>query len=38
MSVLTESLGANKLVIVAMIVSLSVLVAAVVGFGKKKEQ
>lgn len=38
MSVLTETLGENKLVVVAMIVSLSVLVAAVVGFGKKKEQ
>src|SRR5215211_4514926 len=35
MSMLTESLGANKVVIVAMIVSLSILVAAVVGFGKK---
>jgi LysM repeat protein len=38
MSVLTASLGANKMVVVAMIVSLSVLVAAIVGFGKKKQE
>jgi LysM repeat protein len=35
--VLIQSLGQNKLVIVALIVSFSVLVAGVVGFGKKKE-
>ena len=38
MSILTQSLGANKVVVAALIVSFSVLVAAVVGFGKKKEQ
>ncbi len=38
MSVLARSLGANKLVVVALIVSLSVLVAGIVGFGKKKEE
>jgi len=38
MSVLAQSLGANKLVVVALIVSLSVLVAGIVGFGKKKEK
>jgi LysM repeat protein len=37
MSMFTESLAANKVVIAAMILSLSVLVAALVGFGKKKE-
>jgi LysM repeat protein len=35
--VLVESFGQNKLVIVALIISFSVLVAGVVGFGKKKE-
>ena len=38
MSVIAQSLGANKLVVVALIVSLSVLVAGIVGFGKKKEE
>lgn len=38
MSTFKESLAANKVVVAAMIVSLSVLVAAVVGFGKKKER
>jgi LysM repeat protein len=38
MSMLTESLAENKIVVAAMIVSLAVLVAAIVGFGKKKEQ
>ncbi len=37
MSMLAESFKANKLVVVALIVSLSVLIAAIVGFGKKKE-
>ena len=37
MSVLTQSLGANKLVVVALIVSFSVLVGGIVGFRKKKE-
>ncbi len=35
--VLVQSLGQNKLVIVALIISFSVLVAGVVGFGKKKD-
>ena len=35
--VLVESFGQNKLVVVALIISFSVLVAGVVGFGKKKE-
>jgi LysM repeat protein len=35
--VLVQSFGQNKLVIVALIISFSVLVAGVVGFGKKKE-
>jgi len=35
--VLVQSLGQNKLVVVALIISFSVLVAGVVGFGKKKE-
>jgi uncharacterized protein YkwD len=34
--VLVESFGQNKLVVVALIISFSVLVAGVVGFGKKK--
>ena len=34
---LVQSFGQNKLVIVALIISFSVLVAGVVGFGKKKE-
>jgi LysM repeat protein len=38
MSMLTKSLAENKIVVAAMIVSLAVLVAAIVGFGKKKEQ
>jgi len=35
--VLVQSLGQNKLVVVSLIISFSVLVAGVVGFGKKKE-
>jgi hypothetical protein len=35
--VLMQSFGENKLVVVALIISFSVLVAGVVGFGKKKE-
>jgi len=35
--VLTQSFGQNKLVIVALIISFSVLVAGIVGFGRKKE-
>jgi len=35
--VLAQSFGQNKLVIVALIISFSVLVAGVVGFGRKKE-
>jgi len=35
--VLAQSLGQNKVVVVALIISFSVLVAGVVGFGKKKE-
>lgn len=38
MSVLGQSLAANKLVVVALIISFSVLVAGVVGFRKKKEE
>jgi LysM repeat protein len=38
MSVLTQSLGANKLVVAAMIVSFSVLVGGIVGFRKRKEE
>jgi hypothetical protein len=38
MSVIAQSFGANKIVVVALIVSLSVLVGAIVGFGKKKEK
>ena len=34
---LTHSLGQNKLVVVALVISFSVLVATVVGFGRKKE-
>jgi len=34
---LMQSFGENKLVVVALIISFSVLVAGVVGFGKKKE-
>lgn len=37
MSMLAESFKANKFIAVALIVSLSVLVAAIVGFGRKKE-
>jgi len=37
MQVLVQSFGQNKLVVVALIISFSVLVAGVVGFGKKKE-
>ena len=37
-SVLTRSLGANKLVVVALILSFSVLVGGIVGFRKKKEE
>ena len=36
MSMLTQTLGANKLVVVALIVSFSVLVGGIVGFRKKK--
>lgn len=36
MSVITQSLGANKIVVAALIVSFSVLVGAIVGFGKRK--
>jgi hypothetical protein len=35
--VLVASFGQNKMVVVALIISFSVLVAGVVGFGKKKE-
>jgi len=35
--VLMQSFGQNKVVVVALIISFSVLVAGVVGFGKKKE-
>jgi uncharacterized protein YkwD/LysM repeat protein len=38
MSIPTKSLGANKRIVVALIISLSVLVAAIVGFGKKKNE
>jgi uncharacterized protein YkwD len=38
MSILSQSLGANKLVVVSLIVSFSVLVAGIVGFRKKKEE
>lgn len=38
MSILTQSLGANKLVVVALIISFSVLVAGVAGFRKRKEE
>jgi hypothetical protein len=37
MSMVAESFKANKLVVVALIVSLSVLIAGIVGFGKRKE-
>lgn len=37
-SVLAQSLGANRMVVAALIVSFSVLVAAIVGFQKKKEE
>jgi len=38
MSVFAQALGANKLVVVALIVSFSVLVGGIVGFRKKKEE
>jgi hypothetical protein len=38
MSMFAQSLGANKIVVAALIVSFSVLVAAVIGFRKKKEE
>ena len=38
MSMLGKSLAANKLVVVALIISLSVLVGAIVGFGTKKHE
>jgi hypothetical protein len=38
MSMLGESLKANKIVVFALIVSFSVLVAGIVGFRKKKEE
>ncbi len=38
MSMFKETLGTNKIVVVAMIISFSVLVAALVGFGKRKEK
>ena len=37
MSIIGQSLGANKVVVVSLIVSFSVLVAGIVGFRKKKE-
>lgn len=37
-AVFSQSLGQNKIVVVALIISFSVLVAGVVGFGKKKEE
>jgi LysM repeat protein/uncharacterized protein YkwD len=37
-SILLESLGQNKLVVAALIISFSVLVAGVIGFGRKKEE
>ena len=37
MSIMSETLGANKIVVVALIVSFSVLVAGIIGFGKKKK-
>lgn len=37
MSMLTQSFKANKLVVVMLIVSLSVLIAVIIGFGKKRE-
>ncbi len=36
--VLVQALGQNKMVVAALIISFSVLVAGVVGFGKKKER
>lgn len=38
MSVFSQSIGANKIVVAALIVSFSVLVAALVGFGKRKPE
>jgi LysM repeat protein len=38
MSMFAQSLGENKIVVAALIVSFSVLVGAIVGFGKKKEK
>jgi LysM repeat protein len=38
MSMLARSVGANKLVVVSLIVSFSVLVAGIVGFRKKKAE
>jgi hypothetical protein len=38
MSMLAQSFKANKVVVAALIVSLSVLIATIVGFGKKKEK
>jgi hypothetical protein len=38
MSVFAQSLGANKLVVAALIFSFSVLIAGIVGFRKKKEE
>lgn len=36
--VLVVSLGQNKIVLSALIISFSVLVAGIVGFGKKKDE
>jgi LysM repeat protein len=38
MSMFAQSLGENKMVVAALIVSFSVLVGAIVGFGKKQEK
>jgi hypothetical protein len=37
-AVLTQTLGATKLVVVALIVSFSLLLGGIVGFGTKKER
>jgi hypothetical protein len=37
-AMLAEALGQNKLVVVALIISFSVLVAGIIGFRKKKEE
>lgn len=38
MSMLSQSMGSNQLVVVSLIISFSVLVAGVIGFRKKKEE